>query len=187
MRKSVQRTLGNFSLPPTACISRHQLASGRYRLLQEPQTSTRSRGLSLPASPISSLCPDSAQARRPCSSVKDRRLECPSRSVYVLMFFSSGIPALRPCRSTLVSPTILVECSLIALRHLHAARNGDRLGCSNRRGLRRRSGMALRDRPARDDEDFGDIYEGGELVGKVERVKGSLVVYREFVDDSDPA
>jgi hypothetical protein len=47
--------------------------------------------------------------------------------------------------------------------------------------------MALRDRPARDDEDFGDIYEGGELVGKVERVKGSLVVYREFVDDSDPA
>jgi hypothetical protein len=31
----------------------------------------------------------------------------------------------------------------------------------------------LRDRPARDDEDLGDVYEGGELVGKV---------YREFVD-----
>jgi hypothetical protein len=42
----------------------------------------------------------------------------------------------------------------------------------------------LRDRPARDEEDFGDVFKGGELVGKVERVEGSLVVYREFVDES---
>jgi hypothetical protein len=41
----------------------------------------------------------------------------------------------------------------------------------------------LRDRPARDDEDLGDVYQGGELVGKVERVEGSLV-YREFADTS---
>jgi hypothetical protein len=45
----------------------------------------------------------------------------------------------------------------------------------------------LRDRPARDDDDFGDVFKGGELVGKVERVEGSLVVYREFVDESHPA
>jgi hypothetical protein len=45
----------------------------------------------------------------------------------------------------------------------------------------------LRDRPARDDEDFGDVFKGGELVGKVERVEGSLVVYREFVDESHSA
>ena len=43
---------------------------------------------------------------------------------------------------------------------------------------------ALRDRPARDDEDFGDVFKGGELVGKVGRVEGSLVVYREFVVES---
>jgi hypothetical protein len=36
----------------------------------------------------------------------------------------------------------------------------------------------------RDDEDFGDVFQGGELVGKVERVEGSLVVYREFVKES---
>jgi hypothetical protein len=42
----------------------------------------------------------------------------------------------------------------------------------------------LRDRPARDDEDFGDVFNCGELVGKVERVEGSLVLYREFVDES---
>ena len=39
----------------------------------------------------------------------------------------------------------------------------------------------LRDRPARDGEDFGDVFKSGELVGKVERVEGSLVVYRELV------
>jgi hypothetical protein len=45
----------------------------------------------------------------------------------------------------------------------------------------------LRDRPARDDEDLGDVYQGGELVGRVEWVEGSLVVYREFVDESHSA
>jgi hypothetical protein len=39
----------------------------------------------------------------------------------------------------------------------------------------------LRDRPARDDDDLGDVYQDGELVGKVERVEGSLVVYRELI------
>lgn len=45
----------------------------------------------------------------------------------------------------------------------------------------------LRDRPARVEEDFGDVFKGGELIGKVERVEGSLVVYREFVDESHSA
>lgn len=46
---------GTFWSPLTACISRHQLASGRYSLHQAPQTPTRSRGPFLPASTISSL------------------------------------------------------------------------------------------------------------------------------------
>ena len=33
-----------------------------------------------------------------------------------------------------------------------------------------------------DDEDFGDVFKGGEPVAKVERVEGTLMVYRELVD-----
>jgi hypothetical protein len=42
----------------------------------------------------------------------------------------------------------------------------------------------LRDRPAREEEDFGNVFKSGELADKVERVEGSLVVYREFMDES---
>lgn len=31
------------------------------------------------------------------------------------------------------------------------------------------------------------MYQAGKPVGKVERVEGSLVVYREFVHEPDPA